>query len=155
MCCGFAAAERVCRDGGNASVRGPAPPLGIPGFPGLQRTGDRFGSRSRFRPLRQSGIPSQRIKKASTFDILGVAGRRYVVLSALTETALVRKPKHPKGLRCHYTFRIGAVFVEFLKRMMHNAQRPIFLILDGGSFHHSLGLPPGLTQTVKTLFAVR
>ena len=31
----------------------------------------------------------------------------------------------------------GPVFVEFLKRMMHNAQRPIFLILDGGSFHHS------------------
>ena len=30
------------------------------------------------------------------------------MLSALTETALVRKPKHPKGLRCHYTFRIGA-----------------------------------------------
>jgi len=31
----------------------------------------------------------------------------------------------------------GPVFVEFLKRLMHNAQRPIFLILDGGSFHHS------------------
>jgi transposase len=31
----------------------------------------------------------------------------------------------------------GPVFVEFLKRMMHNAQRPVFLILDGGSFHHS------------------
>jgi len=31
----------------------------------------------------------------------------------------------------------GPVFVEFLKRMMHHAQRPIFLILDGGSFHHS------------------
>jgi transposase len=29
----------------------------------------------------------------------------------------------------------GAVFVEFLKRLMHNAQRPIFLILDGGSYH--------------------
>jgi transposase len=31
----------------------------------------------------------------------------------------------------------GPVFVEFLKRLMHNAQRPIFLILDGGSFHRS------------------
>jgi len=31
----------------------------------------------------------------------------------------------------------GTVFVEFLKRLMHNAQRPIFLILDGGSFHRS------------------
>ena len=31
----------------------------------------------------------------------------------------------------------GPVFVEFLKRLMHNAPRPIFLILDGGSFHHS------------------
>ena len=30
----------------------------------------------------------------------------------------------------------GTLFVEFLKRLMHNAQRPIFLILDGGSFHH-------------------
>ena len=29
----------------------------------------------------------------------------------------------------------GPVFVEFLKRLMHNAPRPIFLILDGGSFH--------------------
>jgi transposase len=31
----------------------------------------------------------------------------------------------------------GAVFVEFLKRLMHNAERPIFLILDGGSYHGS------------------
>jgi len=29
----------------------------------------------------------------------------------------------------------GAVFVEFLKRLMHNASCPIFLILDGGSYH--------------------
>lgn len=31
----------------------------------------------------------------------------------------------------------GLVFVEFLKRLMHNAGRPIFLILDGGSYHRS------------------
>ena len=31
----------------------------------------------------------------------------------------------------------GAVVVEFLKRLMHNAAQPIFLILDGGSYHHS------------------
>jgi len=31
----------------------------------------------------------------------------------------------------------GSVFVEFLKRLMHNAARPIFLILDGGSYHRS------------------
>ena len=31
----------------------------------------------------------------------------------------------------------GAVFVEFLKRLMHNAAQPIFLILDGRSYHHS------------------
>lgn len=31
----------------------------------------------------------------------------------------------------------GSVFVEFLKRLMHNAPRPVFLILDGGSYHHS------------------
>jgi transposase len=31
----------------------------------------------------------------------------------------------------------GVVFVEFLKRLMHNAVRPVFLILDGGSYHRS------------------
>ena len=31
----------------------------------------------------------------------------------------------------------GAVFVEFLKRLLHNAKRPVFLILDGGSYHDS------------------
>jgi transposase len=31
----------------------------------------------------------------------------------------------------------GSVFVDFLKRLMHNALRPIFLILDGGSYHRS------------------
>lgn len=31
----------------------------------------------------------------------------------------------------------GGVFVEFLKRLMHHAKRPIFLILDGGSYHRS------------------
>ena len=31
----------------------------------------------------------------------------------------------------------GLVFTEFLKRLMHGAARPIFLILDGGSYHRS------------------
>lgn len=31
----------------------------------------------------------------------------------------------------------GTVFVEFLQRLMHHAPRPIFLILDGGSYHRS------------------
>jgi transposase len=31
----------------------------------------------------------------------------------------------------------GPVFVVFLKRLMHNAKYPIFLILDGGSYHRS------------------
>ena len=31
----------------------------------------------------------------------------------------------------------GTVFVEFLKRLRHNAARPMFLILDGGSYHRS------------------
>lgn len=30
-------------------------------------------------------------------------------LSSLTEAALARKFKHPQGLNCHYTFRIGAL----------------------------------------------
>jgi len=29
----------------------------------------------------------------------------------------------------------GPVFVAFLQRLMHNAHRPIFLVLDGGSYH--------------------
>lgn len=47
-------------------------------------------------------------KDTSTVDTSGVAGRGYVGLPALAETALARKFKHPKGLRWHYTFRIGA-----------------------------------------------
>jgi len=31
----------------------------------------------------------------------------------------------------------GAVFVEFLKRLLYHAPRPIFLILDGASYHTS------------------
>jgi transposase len=31
----------------------------------------------------------------------------------------------------------GAVFAEFLRRLMHNAPQPVFLILDGHSIHHS------------------
>lgn len=31
----------------------------------------------------------------------------------------------------------GPVFVEFLKRLLHNAKRPVFLILDGSSYHRS------------------
>jgi transposase len=31
----------------------------------------------------------------------------------------------------------GSVFTKFLKRLMHGASRPIFLILDSGSYHHS------------------
>ena len=31
----------------------------------------------------------------------------------------------------------GMVFTEFLKRLMHGAARRVFLILDGGSYHHS------------------
>ena len=31
----------------------------------------------------------------------------------------------------------GLVFTEFLKRLMHGSARRVFLILDGGSYHHS------------------
>ena len=31
----------------------------------------------------------------------------------------------------------GAVFAEFLRRLMHNAERPVFLVLDGHSIHRS------------------
>ena len=53
-----------------------------------------------------------RTKDASTVDISGVAGRGYVVLDALAETALARKCRHPKDLRCHCTFGIGAHFLS-------------------------------------------
>ena len=88
---------------------------GRPDLPGLQRSGDRFGFRSEFRPPRQSGIPSKRIKEAGTFDIAGDAGRGYVMLSAFTETVLARKFKHPKRFKCHYTFRRGATAIQTLK----------------------------------------
>ena len=78
-------------------------------FPGLQRTADRFGSRSGLRPFGRSRIRSQRIKDASTVDTSGVAGRGHVGQSALAETALARKFKYPKGLNRHYTLRIGAL----------------------------------------------
>lgn len=81
---------------------------GTPDFPGLQRSGDRFGFGSEFRRLKQTGIPSKRIKEASTSDIAGDAGRGSMMVSALTETALACKFKHPKRLKRHYTFRIGA-----------------------------------------------
>ena len=83
-------------------------PLRMPSFPGLRRTGDRFGYRRGSQPLRQSGIPSQRIEEASTVGIPGVGGCAYGVRSSPAETALAHKFKHPKGLRCHHTFRIGA-----------------------------------------------
>src|ERR1022692_126660 len=69
-----------------------------------------------FRPLRQSGIPSQRIKDATTLEISVVAGRGYVVLGALAETAPARKFEHPKGLQCHYTFGRGALRLQGLRR---------------------------------------
>ena len=91
---------------------------GPPDFPGLQRSGDRFGFRSEFRPPRQSGIPSKRIKEAGTFGIAGDAGCGYVMLSAFTKIALARKFKHPKGFKCRYTFGRGALFhEEELKRL--------------------------------------
>jgi transposase len=31
----------------------------------------------------------------------------------------------------------GTVFAEFLRRLMHNAAQPVFLVLDGHSIHHS------------------
>jgi len=55
------------------SLRGPAKPVGAPDFPGLRRSGDRFGFRSEFRLLGQPGIPSKRIDEA------GIQGSRFSV----------------------------------------------------------------------------
>jgi hypothetical protein len=105
MSCRFTATPTnrpCCRD---ASLRGPTKPLGCPISLG-SRSGDRFPFRSEFRPLRQPGIPSKRNREAGTFTIAGDAGRRrYVMLSALMETALACKFKHLKGLKYHHTFR--------------------------------------------------
>ena len=48
--------------------------------------------------------------EASASDIAGAARCGYAMASALTETALARKLKHPKGLKYRYTFRIGPSF---------------------------------------------
>ena len=79
----------------------------MPDFLGLQRTADRFGSRSGRRPFRQSGVTSHRIEDARTIDTSGLAGREYAGLRALAKTALARKLKHSKGFNCHYTFGTG------------------------------------------------
>jgi len=86
-----------------AERRGRAPP----DFLGFPENRDRFGFWSEFRALREFGIPPKRIKETSAFDIGKETGRGQVMLSALTEAALARKLKHPKGLKHHYTFRIG------------------------------------------------
>jgi transposase len=39
-----------------------------------------------------------------------------------------------------------AVFVEFLQRLMHDARRPVFLILDGASYHHSRAVKAYVTS---------
>ena len=71
----------------------------------------------------------------------GAKGRTPVVLSTGQRNSV--NMISAVSARGHLRFMLtkgrvnGTVFVEFLKRLMHNAQRPIFLILDGGSFHHS------------------
>jgi transposase len=52
----------------------------------------------------------------------------------------------------------GAVFVEFPKRLMGNAVQPIFLILDGSSYHHSRPVKhyvTGLGGKLRLLFLPR
>ena len=107
MSCVSTTAARICRDGGMRRWAADETP-GTPDLLGLQRSGDRFGFQSESRPPRRSGIPSKKIKETGTFDIAMDAGRGYVMLSALTETGLSRKFKHPKDFECHYTFGIGA-----------------------------------------------
>lgn len=99
--------RRFCS--GGETTPGDAP-LPMADFPGFRKTGDRFGSRSGFRLLRQGGNPSHRIKEANALSVRGVSGRRYALPRSLTEPALARKFKHPKGLRCHYTFGTEAPF---------------------------------------------
>jgi hypothetical protein len=48
------------------------------------------------------------MKDAGTFGISGMAGPGYVRLRELAKAASARKSKHPKGFKCHHTFRIGA-----------------------------------------------
>ena len=146
MTCEFPTTVTICRDGGMRRCAGRRTP-GMPDFPGLQRIGDRFGFRSGFRPLRQSGIPSKRIEEASTFDIAGHAGRGRVVLSALTATALARKCKHPKGLKCHYTFGIRALYPNGIRLL---GRRTLRQSLKSPS--HSMH---AIRHKAPTLFAFR
>jgi len=48
-------------------------------------------------------------KKPAPSEFLGLAGAHTGCRVLPRETALARKFKHPKGLRCHHTFRIGAL----------------------------------------------
>lgn len=45
----------------------------------------------------------------------------------------------------------GAVFVEFLRGLMHNARRPVFLILDGASYHRSRAVKGYVANLHSTL----
>jgi transposase len=71
----------------------------------------------------------------------GAKGRTPVVVSTGQRTSVNRISAVSARGRLRFMLtkgRVnGPVFVEFLKRLMHHAPRPVILILDGGSFHHS------------------
>ena len=47
-----------------------------------------------------------------------------MIPSALTETALARKFKHPKGLKCHYTFLIETACVCLALTLLVRSPEP-------------------------------
>lgn len=78
---------------------------------GLPKTGtdstSTSGSGERVPTAKPAHTPSQ---KTNQPDIGRESKCGYVKLKAFREPAVARKCKHLKGRKCHYTFRIGAVF---------------------------------------------
>jgi len=104
-------------------------------YPRISPTGS--GSRGGYLLWRRSGVRSD--SHAGT--TWGIKGQTPVVRSTGQRSSV--NMISAVSARGHMRFMVakgrvnGAVFVEFLKRLMHNAARPIFLILDGGSYHTS------------------
>jgi hypothetical protein len=112
MSYGLSATPTICRYSGDALLRVPTKPLARSiSLDSREEGTDSVSGASSDRSDNPAFIP-EIIEDVSTFDIAGDAGRGYVMLSAFAKPALARRSKHPKGLKCRHTFRIGAPVVN-------------------------------------------
>ena len=104
-------------------------------YPGIRQEARRCGAEIYFGD--EAGVRSD-CHAGTTW---GVKGQTPVVLTAGQRSSV--NMISAVSARGHLRFMLtkgrvnGLVFTEFLKRLMHGAARPVFLILDGGSYHHS------------------